>query len=89
MVDDVEISDCNGYVKIVSPQASKAFYVPLYTRWDIGSMYDDPRASNCGFRIQVPKSEMAGDGYSIKIAVRRPQDRDETLEPVRAWTRSR
>jgi len=87
-VDNVEMSDYDGYIKIESPAGvAKAFYAPLYTRMDIASMYEDPKAANCGFRIRIPKSEIGAGRYSIKVAVQHRKTH-EIFEPARAWTKN-
>jgi len=87
VLENIEMNDYNAYIKIEDPDGvSKTFYAPLYTRMDIASMYDDPRAANSGFRIKVPRGEFAPGNHAIKVVVKHRKTGD-TIESVQTEKR--
>jgi hypothetical protein len=88
VLENIEMNDYNAYIKIEdSHGVSKTFYAPLYTRMDIASMYDDPRAANSGFRIKVPRGEFAPGNHAIKVVVKHRKT-GETVESVQTETKN-
>lgn len=71
VLENSDMSDYNAYLKIENSLGiCKTFYAPLYTRMDIASLQNDPRAANSGFRIKVSRGELAPGSYSIKVVVK-------------------
>ncbi len=88
VLDNREMNDYNAYLTIKdSDGISKTFYAPLYTRMDIGSMYNDPRAANSGFRFKVRQNEFAPGKHVIKVGIK-SRKTGGAVESVQTETRN-
>ena len=71
VLENSDMSVYNAYLKIEDSRGvCKTFYAPLYTRMDIASLQNDPRAANSGFRIKISRGELTPGSYSIKVVVK-------------------
>jgi hypothetical protein len=74
VLENADMNDYNAYLKIEdSRSVSKTFYAPLCTRMDIASRHNDPRAASSGFRITIPRHELAAGNHSLKAVVQHRQ----------------
>jgi hypothetical protein len=71
VLENKDMDDYHAYLKIEDSRGvSQTFYAPLYTRVDIASRYNDPRAANSGFRIRVSRRDLGPGRHSIKVLLR-------------------
>jgi hypothetical protein len=88
VLENMDMNDYNAYIKVEdSHGVSKTFYAPLYTRMDIASIHNDPRAANSGFRIRVPRGELAPGNHSIRVVVKH-RKAGETVESAQTVTKN-
>jgi hypothetical protein len=73
VLDNAEMNDYNAYITFKDKDSgvfSKAFYMPLFTRMDIASFYDDSSAANSGFWVSVPQHDSVPGKHVIKVIIK-------------------
>jgi hypothetical protein len=71
VLENKDMNDYLAYLKIEDSRGvSQTFYAPLYTRMNMASRHNDPRAANSGFRIRISRRDLGPGRHSIKVVVR-------------------
>ena len=71
VLDKADMDEYEAYIAIRNTTNTISFYyAPLYTRWDIASLYGDMRAANSGFKIKIPKGSNFSGPHTVRAVLK-------------------